>query len=528
MSKLPFTSTVLFNYFQRSLLTAGIAGFVLIAFDVQPTQARMAGEAMMVPANDDASEPQNTRLDNSYDNATPETKFNKLKAPFAANIQLPTLDNGSAHLIKFSSLTPDLLAFISRDGLTPSTHNFRIIDSQGHVMPMALKPIQKTSLTNHPVQSIAVQTDDPDTTAQLRQLLRIQIQTAASATTAEQNNVDVAINGAPAKKTAKTVKTNTWWLANPVNKMNQVRSQTTQLQLQFGSLNTQRPIQLEVYGSQDMQHWEHLKQAFINPFEKRTNAASALSQQAATNVELNAEQSNYAFWQIVANQPLQLRTVSAKQLSNNPSYFLTQKSFIQRKDEHNQWQLTLSRPMLITGIEFFVPESQLWQVALSIPPEDVALINQIITIDQTSQSQQKSLLANAQVNSINKQLTWQPTILQTLNLSGQMNQDSIPVTLLTPVYALYFLAQGHAPYQLVVNEPKSLAEPLINLTDNQIAQYTDINEGRLDLLLPLDDKNARLNSYKTWGLWAVLITILLALSALAYRLYQQTTTQSRS
>ena len=96
---------------------------------------------------------------------------------------------------------------------------------------------------------------------------------------------------------------------------------------------------------------------------------------------------------------------------------------------------------------------------------------------------------------------------------------------MTPVYELLFLAQGEAPYQLRINDSASLSKPPIVLSGNQIAQLPLLGEGQLGMLLTSEDADVRNQRYKQWLLWGVLGLIVVVLLAMAYRLYQQTTTQ---
>ena len=93
------------------------------------------------------------------------------------------------------------------------------------------------------------------------------------------------------------------------------------------------------------------------------------------------------------------------------------------------------------------------------------------------------------------------------------------------MYEMYFLAQGTAPYQLVIKDPETLKQPAILLSDQQISRLGNPIDGQMAGINLLENPEADLAQYKKWGLWAVLSLIVLILSLIAYRLYQQTTTK---
>lgn len=90
----------------------------------------------------------------------------------------------------------------------------------------------------------------------------------------------------------------------------------------------------------------------------------------------------------------------------------------------------------------------------------------------------------------------------------------------------YFLAQGTAPYQLVINDPETLKQPAILLSDHKLAAWVIPLMVKWRALIYWKTQRPDLAQYKKWGLWAVLSLIVLILSLIAYRLYQQTNYQT--
>lgn len=456
-----------------------------------------------------------------------EYGFDTMQGSFGATITIPTNATQQTGLIKFSSLSPALLALISDNNGEPNMNKLRIIDSQGRVMPMSLRLPKIIETTQLPISVVSVQTDNPLAVEKLRQALRIEYeQTANQATqtsslvnptTNSSINVNLGTISSNRSQIDPNTAIHTWWLANPLPPDTQPeKSQDSlTLQLQFGKSHPQRPLRVQVYGSDDLQNWQPLNQSVISPFDNAQQTNTKPSQASSYSLPLNSEQATLRYWQVVTNQPVTLNQAIANQSMTKPNRLMTPATFLPVKDQPTHWQLILPQPALINGIEFSVPENQLWQINITTP-------NQNSADDKNS----KISLANAQIDYDHSHLDWQGSVVKNLDLTGQMSQTQIPVTLQTSVYELYFLAQGTAPYQLVVHHPKANTQPSIALSDSQIKQLLDstqVQEGQLQMLQPLADPNAERNNYKKLGLWGILMLILMILSSLAYRLYQQIT-----
>ncbi|MFW2178022.1 MULTISPECIES: DUF3999 family protein [unclassified Moraxella] len=470
--------------------------------ELQPSSKSLSGTSTassLIASSDD--------LQTDYD-------FEQLTQPFGANIDFaspntPTAQAPSMQLIKFSSLSPAILALISDNTTTPTTQNLRIVDSQGRIMPIHLRQPQKLTSSEHPVAVVSVATDNPMAMAKLRQVLQMEVEQA------EQDNpqasIQIKLNQLPSNQHSldPNNQIHTWWLANPLKVEHPTTDPNIKLQLQFGDTNPQHPLQVQLYGSDDLQSWQILDQSVISPFEQKSANAY--------NLTLNADQAHYRYWQVITNQPVKLSQATVKRDNVENGYFLTRATFQQDKSQPTHWRLALPQPALVTGVNFFVPENQLWQVTLNKPNQQS---------NATASTDQPVTLANAQVTATQTELKWQNQLVQQLELTGQMSQSELPVNLLTPVYELYFLAQGTAPYHLLINDRKANAQPNISLSNEQIVQFTQsakVQEGQLQTLTLLTDPNSRFEQYKKWALWGVLLLIVLALASLAYRLYQQIT-----
>lgn len=459
-----------------------------------------------------------------------EYDFDALQGSFGATITFPTDANQTAQLIKLSPLSPAMLALIADNNAEPSSSNFKIIDSQGRIMPMSLRMPKKIETTDLPISVVSVQTDNPMAVEKLRQALRIEYeqtanqinQTDSASSVSSTTNPSIHVNLSSIPSNHQQIEPDamtTWWLANPLTVNNDASNSQNQLtlQLQFGKSNPQRPLQVQIYGSDDLQNWQLLNQSVISPFDKVQDKAKS-SQANDYSLTLSDEQANLRYWQVVTNQPVTLNQANAKQRIAKPTTLLTQATFIPVKHQPTHWQLNLPQPVLINGIDFSVPENQLWQINLT-------------TANQNSRDvkNKATTLVNAQIDHAHRYLNWQGSVIKSLDLTGQMSQTQIPVKLATPVYEIYFLAQGKAPYQLIINQLKANAEPSVMLSDSQIKHFehtTSVQAGQLENLQKLADTDAERNKLKNWGLWGVLILILIALASLAYRLYQQITIKS--
>ena len=470
--------------------------------------------------------------------------FEALQNSFAIDIDLPgenQADNpNSAQLVKFSSLTPSLLALImQQNGATISDkQNYRLIDAKGHIMPMAIRPVSKQSSVNQVLQVVSVETDNPNAVEKLRHALNVQLNNPDN-----QQSINIDFSNLPSNPVAAVTNSpvRTWWLTNPNFAKTEPTLSTEQavnLWLKFLPVNaaqpSKRPLQLQIYGSDDLQSWQMVSQTVVSPFSPSQRGqpsqmvapqAEGTNQPIATGnaIAIEPQQANYRYWQVVANQPINLEAASLNRMVSEASFFLTRASFSKNKDDANQWRLSLAQPMLTTGVSFFVPENQLWQVSINVPEQEA---NQLAKINKTANVSNDKTLANSQIDKNHTTVSWQPTLTKSLQLAGQMQQDDLPVDLLTPMYEMYFLAQGTAPYRLVINEPRVLQQPNITLSNQQLTSLGNTVEGQMQNIEALNNPNASFERYKTWALWGVLAAIVAALALIALRLYQQTTTQA--
>ena len=467
--------------------------------------------------------------------------FEALQNSFAIDIDLPgenQEDNpNSAQLVKFSSLTPSLLALImQQNGATISDkQNYRLIDAKGHIMPMAIRPVSKQSSVNQVLQVVSVETDNPNAVEKLRHALTVQLDNPDN-----QQSINIDFSNLPSNPVSAVTNSpvRTWWLTNPNFAKNQPALSTEQavnLWLKFLPVNSaqpsKRPLQLQIYGSDDLQSWQMVSQTVVSPFNPTQHSQMVAPQTDGSNhpiatgnaIAIEPQQANYRYWQVVANQPINLEAASLNRRVSEASFFLTRASFSKTKDDANQWRLSLAQPMLTTGVSFFVPENQLWQVRISVPEQEA---NQLAKINKTANVSNDKTLANTQIDKNHTTVSWQPTLTKSLQLAGQMQQDDLPVDLLTPMYEMYFLAQGTAPYRLVINEPRVLQQPNITLSNQQLTSLGNTVEGQMQNIEALNNPNASFERYKTWALWGVLAAIVAALALIALRLYQQTTTQA--
>ena len=467
--------------------------------------------------------------------------FEALQNSFAIDIDLPgenQEDNPNrAQLVKFSSLTPSLLALIMQqnEATISDKQNYRLIDAKGHIMPMAIRPVSKQSSVNQVLQVVSVETDNPNAVEKLRHALTVQLDNPDN-----HQSINIDLSNLPSNPVAAVTNSpvRTWWLTNPNFAKNQSALSTEQavnLWLKFLPVNSaqpsKRPLQLQIYGSDDLQSWQMVSQTVVSPFNPTQDSQMVAPQADGSNqpiatgnaIAIKPQQANYRYWQVVANQPINLEAASLNHMVSEASFFLTRASFSKTKDDANQWRLSLAQPMLTTGVSFFVPENQLWQLSINAPEQEA---NQLAKINKTANISNDKTLAHSQIDKNHTTVSWQPTLTKSLQLGGQMQQDDLPVDLLTPMYEMYFLAQGTAPYRLLINEPRVLQQPNITLSNQQLTSLGNTVEGQMQNIEALNNPNASFERYKTWALWGVLAAIVAALALIALRLYQQTTTQA--
>ena len=116
---------------------------------------------------------------------------------------------------------------------------------------------------------------------------------------------------------------------------------------------------------------------------------------------------------------------------------------------------------------------------------------------------------------------------KSLQLDGQMQQDDLPVNLLTPMYEMPFFGARRSALPTGELTSRVLQQPNITLSKiQQLASLGNTVEGQMQNIEALNNPNASFERYKTWALWGVLAAIVAALALIALRLYQQTTTQA--
>ncbi|MFN3563733.1 MAG: hypothetical protein ACK4V8_04725, partial [Moraxella osloensis] len=385
-------------------------------------------------------------VDNSeHDTDSISYGFEALQNSFAIDIDLPVEDlqdnPNSAQLVKFSSLTPSLLALImQQNGATISDkQNYRLIDAKGHIMPMAIRPVSKQSSVNQVLQVVSVETDNPNAVEKLRHALTVQVDNPDN-----QQSINIDLSNLPSNPVAAVTNSpvRTWWLTNPNFAKNQSTLSTEQavnLWLKFLPVNSaqpsKRPLQLQIYGSEDLQSWQMVSQTVVSPFNPTQHSQMVAPQADGSNqpiatghaIAIEPQQANYRYWQVVANQPVNLEAASLNRRVSEPSFFLTRASFSKTKEDANQWRLSLAQPMLTTGVSFFVPENQLWQVRINVPEQEA---NQLAKINKTANVSNDKTLATTQIDKNHTTVSWQPTLTKSLQLDGQMQQDDLPVNLL--------------------------------------------------------------------------------------------------
>ena len=189
----------------------------------------------------------NLEQEQKHDTDSISYGFEALQNSFVIDIDLPVEDlqdnPNSAQLVKFSSLTPSLLALImQQNGATISDkQNYRLIDAKGHIMPMAIRPVSKQSSVNQVLQVVSVETDNPNAVEKLRHALNVQLNNPDN-----QQSINIDFSNLPSNPVAAVTNSpvRTWWLTNPNFAKNQPALSTEQainLWLKFLPVNSAQP-----------------------------------------------------------------------------------------------------------------------------------------------------------------------------------------------------------------------------------------------------------------------------------------------
>lgn len=402
-----------------------------------------------------------------------------------------------------------------------------VVDANQQIMPLRVaQPQQKARLTQiplviYPWPSQAI-LDDP---ARLNQLqLQLQQSTQQSTRQGTQHTIEQTTLIWPESSLQVRGRSQRWLLASP--KLSSA-VQPNALILHWRAKDFSSVVRVE--GSDNLQDWQFAGLGQI--LQTRDASGQPLLQQ---RVEINQA---YRYWRLSVDQALDLQQVSLQaQQPDLPLWSSQRLSFKPLTPQANgapheqeRWQLQLPYPIAIQALQFAVPAQQLWQVNLQAKlPQQGRESWQ--TLAQTElydwQSLQKApakpadsnpnagmnnpLNSNAESN--NRIELAQPVVARAwqLSLSAPQPQSSLEVQVFAPKMIMYFLAQGRAPYQVIINPNILHQSPRL---PEQLVVSGQSHLGTISLQTTATSK-------RQYGLWVGLMLLVGVLAVAAWHLYR--------
>lgn len=381
-----------------------------------------------------------------------------------------------------------------------------VVDANQQIMPMRVtQPQQKAQLSQialalyrWPAQAIL---DDPERLNQLQ----LQLRQGAQQATLTWPDQSLRAQG----------RSQSWLLASPKLSGS---LQPSALLLQWRAEDFSSVVRVE--GSDNLVDWQFAGLGQI--LQTRDASAKPLLQQ---RVEIKQA---YPFWRLSVDQPLDLQQVSLQAYQPALPLWTTQRltfkplSATVNAHEGQQWQLQLPYAVAIQALQFTVPAQQLWEVKLQAKlrqqgreywqPLAQTELYHWATSQEKPATAADSPINSGNINSNNRIELDQPIVAREwrFNLSAPQSQSDLVVEAFAPKTVLYFLAQGRAPYQLIINPNMLRQSPRLPERLNVAGRP---HLGAITLQTPA-------TSSRQYGLWVGLMLLVGVLAVAAWRLYR--------
>ena len=276
---------------------------------------------------------------------------------------------------------------------------------------------------------------------------------------------------------------------------------------------------VRVEGSDNLQDWQFAGLGQI--LQTRDARGQPLLQQ---RVEINQA---YRYWRLSVDQPLDLQQVSLQAQQPALPLWATQRlSFKPFSTQANGatnaqqlWQLQLPYPIAIQALQFAVPAQQLWQVNLQakLPQQgreswQTLAQTELYDWSASQKATAKPADSNTNTDSNNRIDLEQPVVAREwqFSLSAPQSQTSLDVQVFAPKMVMYFLAQGRAPYQLIINPNMLHQSPRL---PERLVVSGQVHLGAISLQTTATSK-------RQYGLWVGLMLLVGVLAVAAWRLYR--------
>lgn len=460
-------------------------------------------------------------------------------------------------LYQVTPLAPDVVAALH------SANRFAVLDAQGNSMPMHHETVLTKQTTKRYFPAIYNWEDAKDM-ARFNQQAKVDVRVNGSAVAivaqteqqekyAQSQDVKLLESGntSNAVPTNKMTASKTWLVVLPKSQ-NQHQNNASQhdpanhtgnYSAILDWLEMDQKYTLSVSGSDDLVNWVKLKESVLVSLNAKQKQAalsqSQLSQSRLLESRLSENKPigqswvqnkvtdlppDYAYWRLSFSKPMSLKKITLSQKNQTVADVIeTPVEFTQT--DNNTWQLDLPKPWQTVGFRFNVPAQQVWQMTLSkqvkTHSDNKPRWHTLATTQLFHHANTATQVGNASAAKSQHE-TEQNTIhlnhdmaTQTLQLQGHIPAQKISAKVITPKQRLIFLAQGQAPYQLVLFSDTE--QPDIQQV-NLPAQFVQQPAQSATLSTWQGTADAQEVNTTRWLFWLALVLVMMVLMWMAYRL----------
>lgn len=383
-------------------------------------------------------------------------------------------------------LPPDAVAVVY--GL--SEQALRVVDARDQVMPMRIiTPMQAARVHQHPLGVYrwpAATQLNPD------QALGVKLQLESGQTRAMIQWPDPVQDSKTATATDRT-----WLLVlpHPHHNTESLIEGSNRLILTWLSQHLAATVQIE--GSDDLVDWQAAGSGSV--LQTTDQSGKVVRQNILTPMGY------YRYWRLHLSEPLALQSVILQDQPAAQAHVQTQAVRFEPSAELGQWQVHLPQAWPVLGWQWQIPMDQVWTFDVQRQIQtDSDLKPRWQSIQQASLYHWQHPPAGQAAE--HNQVRWQtPQPASDWRLVGQGPVGAMQALAIMPKRELWFLAQGEAPYRLLVHPPMRLPlsilpSPLPTAQPATIGQWTTLTTA---------------TSWRRYGLWGFLLLMVLVLAVLA-------------
>ena len=383
-------------------------------------------------------------------------------------------------------LPPDAVAVVY--GL--SEQALRVVDARDQVMPMRMvTPMQTARVHQHPLGLYrwpAAAQLNPD------QALGVKLQLESGQTRAMIQWPDLALDSTTATDTDQT-----WLLVlpNPHLDSETLTEGSRRLILTWPSQNLAVTVQIE--GSDDLVDWQAAGSGSVL---QTTDESGKVVRQNTL-----APMGHYRYWRLHLSEPVALQSVILQDQPAAQAQVQTQAVRFEPSTQLGQWQVHLPQAWPVLGWQWQIPMDQVWTFDVQMQTQTASdLKPRWQTIRQASLYHWQHPPAGQAAEQ--NRVSWQtPQQASDWRLVGQGPVGAMQALAIMPKRELWFLAQGEAPYRLLVYPHISLP---LSILPSPLPTAQPATIGELTTI-------ATPTPWRRYGLWGFLLLMVLVLAVLA-------------